>query len=207
MRAGGFRCRLLIVAICGQRPFIVLCIVDGVHILAPNRARVTPGGRQAGGKRRVKEASKEKERTMSVQPYLTFGGRCQEAVDFYRDALGAEVEMLMRFKESPEPTPPGMVPDNWGDKIMHCSLKIGDTVLMASDGCASSEKSFQGFSLSLTVANEAEADRKFAALSDRGQVTMPLGKTFFSKRFGMLVDRFGVSWMVIVPAEAKALAA
>ena len=145
---------------------------------------------------------------MSVQPYLMFGGRCQEAVDFYRNVLGAEVEMLMRFKESPEPTPPSMIPDNWGDKIMHCSLKIGDTVLMASDGCAASgEKNFQGFSLSLTVANEAEADRKFAALSDRGQVTMPLDKTFFSKRFGMLVDRFGVSWMVIVPAEAKALAA
>jgi PhnB protein len=144
---------------------------------------------------------------MSVQPYLTFGGRCQEAVDFYRNALGAEVEMLMRFKESPEPTPPGMVPDNWGDKIMHCSLKIGDTVLMASDGCSSSEKNFQGFSLSLTAANEAEADRRFAALSERGQVTMPLGKTFFARRFGMLVDRFGVSWMVIVPAEAKALAA
>ena len=143
---------------------------------------------------------------MSVQPYLTFGGRCQEAVDFYRDALGAEVEMLMRFKESPDTPPPGMVPANWGDKVMHCSLKIGDTVLMVSDGCASGEN-FQGFSLSLTVANEAEVDRKFAALSDRGQVTMPLGKTFFAKRFGMLVDRFGVSWMVIVPAEAKALAA
>ncbi len=144
---------------------------------------------------------------MSVQPYLTFGGRCQEAVEFYRDALGAEVEMLMRFKESPDTPPPGMMPDNWGDKIMHACLKIGDTKLMASDGCASSEKSFQGFSLSLTAANEAEAERKFAALSDRGQVTMPLGKTFFSSRFGMLVDRFGVSWMVIVPAEAKSLAA
>jgi PhnB protein len=144
---------------------------------------------------------------MSVQPYLTFGGRCQEAVDFYRDVLGAEVEMLMRFKENPDTPPPGMVPDNWGDKVMHACLKIGDTKLMASDGCASSEKSFQGFSLSLTAANEAEAERKFAALSDRGKVTMPLGKTFFSPRFGMLVDRFGVSWMVIVPAEAKALAA
>jgi PhnB protein len=144
---------------------------------------------------------------MSVQPYLTFGGRCQEAVDFYRDALGAEVEMLMRFKECPDPMPPGMVPDNWGDKVIHCSLKIGDTVLMASDGCATSEKNFQGFSLSLTVANEAEADRKFAALAERGQVTMPLGKTFFSPRFGMVVDRFGVSWMVIVHAAAQAVAA
>ena len=145
---------------------------------------------------------------MSIQPYLTFGGRCQEAVDFYREALGAEVQMLMRFKEAPDQPPPGMIPDNWGDKVMHCSLKIGDAVLMASDGCAAnSEKNFQGFSLSLTAANEAEADRKFAALSNRGQVTMPLGKTFFSPRFGMLVDRFGISWMVIVPAEAKALAA
>jgi PhnB protein len=135
---------------------------------------------------------------MLVQPYLMFGGRCQEAVDFYRDALGAEVEMLMRFKESPEPAPPGMVPDNWGDKIMHCSFKVGDTVLMASDGCSSSEKNFQGFSLSLTAANEAEADRRFAALSERGQVTMPLGKTFFSPRFGMLADRFGVGWMIRV---------
>jgi len=144
---------------------------------------------------------------MSIQPYLTFGGRCQEAVDFYREALGAEVQMLMRFKDAPDQPPPGMVPENWGDKIMHASLKIGDAVLMASDGCASSEKSFQGFSLSLTAANEAEADRKFAALSKNGQVTMPLGKTFFSPRFGMLVDRFGVSWMVIVQAEANALAA
>jgi PhnB protein len=144
---------------------------------------------------------------MTIQPYLTFGGRCQEAVDFYREALGAEVQMLMRFKEAPDQPPPGMVPDNWGDKIMHVSLKVGDAVLMASDGCASSEKNFQGFSLSLTAANEAEADRKFAALSKSGQVTMPLGKTFFASRFGMLVDRFGVSWMVIVPAEANALAA
>jgi len=144
---------------------------------------------------------------MLVQPYLTFGGRCQEAVDFYRQAVGAEVEMLMRFKEAPEQPPPGMMPDNWGDKIMHACLKIGDTQVMASDGCATSEKDFKGFSLSLTVANEAEADAKFAALAERGEVRMPLNKTFFARRFGMLVDRFGVSWMVIVPAEAKALAA
>ena len=144
---------------------------------------------------------------MLVQPYLSFGGRCQEAVDFYRNVLGAEVQMLMRFKEAPESPPPGMVPDNWGDKIMHTCLKIGDTQVMASDGCAGSGPDFKGFSLSLTVANEAEADRKFAALSDRGKVTMPLGKTFFARRFGMAVDRFGVNWMVIVPAEAKALAA
>jgi PhnB protein len=144
---------------------------------------------------------------MLVQPYLFFGGRCQEAVEFYRDALGAEVQMLMRFKESPEPPPPGAIPDNWGDKVMHACLKIGDTLVMASDGCASNEQGFQGFSLALSVANEAEADRMFAALSDRGQVTMPLGKAFFSPRFGMLVDRFGVGWTVVAEAEAAALAA
>jgi PhnB protein len=144
---------------------------------------------------------------MLVQPYLSFGGRCQEAVEFYSDVLGAEVQMLIRFKESPEPPPPGMIPDDWGDKVMHACLKIGDTLVMASDGCAGKEASFSGFSLSLSVANEAEADRTFAALSDRGQVTMPLGKTFFSPRFGMLVDRFGVSWTVVAQAEAQALAA
>ena len=144
---------------------------------------------------------------MLVQPYLFFGGRCEEAIAFYRDALGAEVQMLMRFNEAPDSPPPGMMPENWGDKVMHACLKIGDTLLMASDGCNTNEAGFKGFSLSLTASNEAEADRKFAALADGGQVTMPLGKTFFSPRFGMLVDRFGVSWMVIVPAEASALAA
>jgi PhnB protein len=144
---------------------------------------------------------------MLVQPYLFFGGRCQEAIDFYRDVLGAEVQMLLRFKESPEAPPPGMIPDNWGDKVMHACLKIGDTLVMASDGCGSDEATFKGFSLSLSVADEAEADRTFAALSERGQVTMPLGKTFFSPRFGMLVDRFGISWTVVAQAEAAALAA
>ena len=144
---------------------------------------------------------------MLVQPYLFFGGRCQEAIDFYRDVLGAEVQMLLRFKESPEPPPPGMIPADWGDKVMHACLKIGDTLVMASDGCAGGEASFSGFSLSLSVPNEAEADRTFATLSDGGQVTMPLNKTFFSPRFGMLVDRFGVSWTVVAQAEAQALAA
>jgi PhnB protein len=144
---------------------------------------------------------------MLIQPYLFFGGCCQEAIEFYRDVLGAEVQMLMRFKEAPDQPPPGMVPDNWGDKVMHACIKVGETQVMASDGCATSEPEFKGFSLTLAVANEAEADRRFAALSERGQVTMPLGKTFFSPRFGMLVDRFGVGWMVIVPAEAAALAA
>ena len=150
---------------------------------------------------------KLEESQMLVQPYLFFGGNCQEAITFYQDALGAEVQMLMRFKESPEPPPPGMIPENWDDKIMHACLKVGDTLVMASDGCCGDQAGFQGFSLAVTVANEAEADRLFTALADRGRVTMPLAKTFFSPRFGMLVDRFGIGWTVVAQAEPAALAA
>ena len=133
-----------------------------------------------------------------VQPYLSFDGRCEEAVEFYRRALGAEVTMLMRFKDSPEPPQPGMCPPGSGDKVMHASFRIGDTTVMASDGRCEGRPSFQGFSLSLTVPSETEAERLFAALGDGGQVQMPLTKTFFSPRFGMVADRFGVSWMVYV---------
>ena len=132
-----------------------------------------------------------------IEPYLFFNGRCEEAVKFYQKALGAEVQMIMRYKESPEPPPPGQTPPNWGDKIMHASMKIGATVVMASDGCG--EKiTFEGFSLSISVPDEADADRAFAALSEGGQVRMPLGKTFWSPRFGMVQDKFGVGWMVSV---------
>jgi PhnB protein len=134
---------------------------------------------------------------MQVQPYLFFDGRCEEALEFYKSALGAEVEMLLRFKDSPEPPAPGMVPPDSGDKVMHTSLRIGDTTVMASDGRCQGEPSFQGFALALTAADEVEADRLFAALADGGQVQMPLAKTFFSPRFGMVADRFGVSWMVV----------
>ena len=133
-----------------------------------------------------------------VQPYLFFNGKCEAAVEFYRNALGAEVEMMMRFKESPEPPPPGMVPPGFENKIMHASFRVGGTTLMASDGCSAEKANFEGFSLSLAVANEAEADRAFAALADGGQVKMPLAKTFWSPRFGMLEDRFGVGWMISV---------
>jgi PhnB protein len=135
---------------------------------------------------------------MQVQPYLFFDGRCEEAVEFYKKALGAKVEMLMRFKDSPEPPQPGMHPPGSENKVMHASLRIGETTVMASDGHCKGKPSFQGFSLSLTAANDAEAERLFAALGERGQVQMPLTKTFFSSRFGMVGDRFGVSWMVIV---------
>jgi PhnB protein len=131
-------------------------------------------------------------------PYLTFNGRCEEALDFYKKALGAKVEMMMRFKESPEPPPPGMVPPGSENKIMHSCLRINGEAVMASDGCAQGTPKFEGFSLSINAKDEAEADRMFAALGEGGKVQMPLGKTFFAKRFGMVADRFGVGWMVIV---------
>ncbi|MGH8727709.1 MAG: VOC family protein [Burkholderiales bacterium] len=135
---------------------------------------------------------------MQVQPYLFFGGRCEEAVEFYRGALGAEVTMLLRYKDSPDPPPPGMVAPGSENKVMHASLRIGDSTVMASDGSCSGVASFQGFSLSLTAPNEAEANRLFAALADGGQVQMPLTKTFFASRFSMVADRFGVGWMIVV---------
>jgi len=133
---------------------------------------------------------------MQLQPYLFFDGRCEEAVEFYRRTLGAEVEMMMRFKDSPEP-PPNATPDN-ADKVMHTSFRIGDTKVMASDGRCQGRPSFQGFALSLSARDEAEAERLFNALGDGGAVQMPLAKTFFSPRFGMVTDRFGVCWMVVV---------
>jgi len=135
---------------------------------------------------------------MQVQPYLFFDGRCEEAVEFYRKALGAEVTMHMRFKDSPEPPQPGMVPPGAENKVMHASFRIGDTTVMASDGRCLGRPNFQGFSLSLTAPDHAEAERLFAPLAEGGQVQMPLTKTFFSSRFGMVADRFGMAWMIIV---------
>jgi PhnB protein len=135
---------------------------------------------------------------MQVQPYLFLDGRCDEALEFYRRTLRAEVTMLMRFKDSPEPHQPGMVPPGSENKVMHASFRIGDSTLMASDGRCLGKPNFQGFSLSVTVPNDAEAERLFATLGEGGQVQMPMAKTFFSSRFGMVADRFGVSWMVIV---------
>jgi len=136
---------------------------------------------------------------MPVQSYLFFDGRCEEALAFYRDALGAQVSAVMHYKDSPDKPPPGMGPIP-GDKVMHASFRIGDTELMASDGMASGKPEFRGFSLSVTVRDEAEARLRFDALAVGGQVQMPLGKTFFAPKFGMVQDRFGVSWMIIVLA-------
>jgi PhnB protein len=140
-----------------------------------------------------------------VQPYLFFGGRCEEALEFYRTALGAEVDMVMLYKESPEPLPPGMLPPGFENKVMHATFRIGKTTLMASDGCEEGQ-SFAGFTLSLAVPTAAKADRAFAALSNGGQVKMPLAKTFWSPHFGMLTDRFGIVWMVSVMASPSDLA-
>ena len=132
---------------------------------------------------------------MKVQPYLMFNGRCEEAINFYKAELGAEVLAMMRFKESPPP--PGRVPANWDNKVMHACFKIGDSEVMASDGDCADKAGFSGVTLSIQVNSEAEAARAFGALSKGGTVKMPLGKTFFSPSFGMLDDRFGVSWMVV----------
>ena len=141
---------------------------------------------------------------MKVEPYLMFEGRCDEALEFYRRALGAEVTMLMRYKDNPEPaagagcaegTGPGPRPE----MVMHAAFTVGETLVMASDGMGSGKPNFQGISLSLNPETETEAKRLFDALADGGQVQMPLGKTFFSPAFGMVADRFGVSWMVVVP--------
>ncbi len=134
---------------------------------------------------------------MHVQPYLFFDDRCEEALAFYKKALGA-VLMLMRFKEAPDPPPPGMLAPGSENKIMHSSFRIGETEVMASDGASRGNPEFKGVTLSIAAQNEAEADTLFNALSDGGRVEMPIGKTFFSPRFGMVVDKFGVSWMVVV---------
>jgi PhnB protein len=135
---------------------------------------------------------------MPLTPYLFFDGRCEEAIEFYKKAVGAEVGMMMRFKDAPHQPPPGQIPPGSENKVMHASLRINGTEMLASDGCARGTPKFEGFSLSLNARDETEAERMFAALAEGGEVRMPLGKTFFAKRFGTLADRFGVGWMIIV---------
>ena len=135
---------------------------------------------------------------MQLQPYLFFDGHCEEAIEFYEKVLGADVTMLMRFKDCPEPHQPGMIPPGSEEKVMHATVRIGENTVLASDGRCQGKPKFDGFALSLTVKNDAEADRLYKALGDGGQVQMPLTKTFFSSRFGMVADRFGVSWMIYV---------
>jgi PhnB protein len=139
---------------------------------------------------------------MRVEPYLYFNGRCEEAVEFYRRAIGAEVTALTRFKDTP-----GAAPAGAEEKIMHANLRIGDTTVLASDGQCQGSANFQGFSLSLTAAKNSEAERQFAALSDGGRVQLPMTATPFASRFGMVADRFGVLWTIVAherTASAKA---
>ncbi len=139
---------------------------------------------------------------MPIQPYLFFNGKCEEALAFYKQALGAEITMLMRFKDSPEPPPEGAVPPNWGDKVMHAAFSVHGSPLMTSDGGCGDAQSFNGFSLSLNVADEASVDKVFNALADGGKVQMAPSKTFWSPRFAMVTDRFGLGWMVgVEPTE------
>jgi PhnB protein len=135
---------------------------------------------------------------MQVQPYLFFDGRCEEALDFYKSAIGAKVEMMMRFKDNPDSKNSPMCSPGSEDKIMHSCFKVGDTAVMGSDGHSKGNPEFKGFSLSITANNEAEADKMFNALAAGGHVQMPMGKTFFSPRFGMVADKFGIGWMVLV---------
>lgn len=135
-----------------------------------------------------------------VEPYLYFGGRCEEALNFYKNAVGAKIEAIMKFSDSPDPMPPGMLPPGFESKVMHSCFSIGSSKVMASDGCHQGG-SIEGFSLSITLTQEADAHRMFNALATGGQVQMPLGKTFWSPCFGMLKDQFGVAWMVMVMGE------
>jgi PhnB protein len=135
-----------------------------------------------------------------IEPYLFFEGRCEEAMEFYKKAMGAEVVMMMRYKDAPDPNACGGVPP---EKIMHATVRIGGSNVMASDGKCEHPLKFQGFSLSLGVSTEAEADKAFNALSEGGQVIMPLAKTFWSPRFGMVTDKFGIMWMINVLSVYK----
>lgn len=138
----------------------------------------------------------------ALQPYLFFNGRCEEAINFYHAALGAEVGMLMRFSENPDSPPSGTVPEGWDDKVMHAAIQIGGASIYMSDGCEATP-GFEGFSLSLNAATPENATRFFEALSEGGKITMPLGETFWSPLFGVVTDQFGLSWMIgVEPAES-----
>jgi PhnB protein len=137
----------------------------------------------------------------AVQPYLFFRGRCEEAIDYYRKTLGAEVGMMLRFRDNPDKPPRDKVPEALDDRIMHASLVIAGSEIMMSDGMKSGPLDFQCMSLSLAVQSEPEADRLFNALAAEGAIQMPIGPTFFARRFGAVADRFGVSWMIMVPQE------
>lgn len=130
---------------------------------------------------------------MRCEPYLFFNGRCEEAVQFYRQAVEADVRSLIRFREAPDVP----APDGFADKVLHADMRIGETTLLATDGDIGGAADFQGFSLSLTLARDAEAEKRFAALAAGGHVQVPMTATFFASRFGMVKDRFGLLWTIL----------
>lgn len=134
----------------------------------------------------------------TITPYIFLSGRCEEALNFYRDALGAQIDVIMRYNESPEPIPPGMLQEGFETKVMHSSFRIGGNLMMASDGC-DDKSTLHGFKLALSVASEEEAHKAFNALANGGTIEMPLTATFWSPCYGMVKDRFHVKWMVMVP--------
>ncbi len=160
-------------------------------------AEFDPDGEVAAHEKQL--AATQAGQQLGLQPYLFFSGRCAEALDFYREALGAQIGMVMRFDQSPDPVPPGMLQPGFEHKVMHSEIKIGNLSVMASDGCDEHSR-FGGFRLALSVPTASEADQYFNALANGGVVDMPLGATFWSPRYGMVTDRFGVGWMVMVPA-------
>jgi PhnB protein len=135
---------------------------------------------------------------MHIQPYLYFRGRCEEAIEFYKRAIGAQVQMMVRMSDAPPDSNAPKLPPGWNEKIMHAALTIGDSTVLFSDGGSAGPAEFRGFDLSLNVADAATADKAFAALAAGGTVNMPLSQTFWSPRFGTLTDKFGVAWMVNV---------
>lgn len=136
-----------------------------------------------------------------TKPYLYLSGQCDEALAFYQQHLGATISMLIRFNESPKPLPTDL-PDGYEDKVMHCEFSVGDMSIMASDGCKESTGEFRGFSLTLTIADEAYARQAFQALSEGGEVNMPLSETFWSPLYGQVTDKFGISWMIMLPERS-----
>ena len=138
------------------------------------------------------------QQTATVQPYLFFDGKCEEALDFYKGAIGAKVDMMMRFKEAPDQS---QMQPNTGEKVMHAAFHVGTTQVLSSDGHCAGKPSFQGFGLALNAKNDAEAEKLFAAVGNGGQVLQPLTKTFFASKFGMVADKFGIMWMVIAEAS------
>ncbi len=157
-----------------------------------------PDGKVAAHEDKLRTSVAMQDSTLA--PYLFFAGRCDEALEFYKHALGATVAMLMRFNESPDATPEGMLQKGFENKVMHATVQIGKLTVMCSDGC-NDKSTFDGFRLALSLSSEDSCTGVFNSLAEGGKIDMPLSKTFWSPLYGMVTDKFGVGWMVMVPGE------